>query len=211
MVKIFVILLSTILYQSQTLYKMENTMCISYQIEFFSYWHIGSGLSGGAAADNIVLKNDKKLPFIPGKTLKGLLREAAELINGLNGDMVSSHFINDVFGEKLVDKDNKRNEGEAFFANAYLTKNASDIIVKDGLTNELYQILSSTAIDENGQAVDSSLRQLEVTIPLTLYGKIEHFSIKPEYKVQLEYCFKWIKQMGQNRNRGLGKCKFSII
>ena len=83
-------------------------------------------------------------------------------------------------------------------------------MVDKKLTDSLYQVISSTQIDESGQAKDQSLRQLEVTVPLTLYASIEHL-LKEEYKEQMQHCFNWIKQMGVNRNRGLGKCKFSIF
>lgn len=182
-----------------------------YQIEFFSFWHAGSGLSGSTYADSLVLKNGDNLPVIPGKTLKGLLREAAEAIHGLNDKLVSTEFITDVFGEtEKVNGTEKRKEGEAFFGNATLSENLSKSLVEKKLTNSLYQVISSTQIDENGQARDHSLRQLEVTVPLTLYGSIEHLQ-KEEYKEQMQQCFNWIKQMGVNRNRGLGKCKFSIF
>ena len=50
---------------------------IKYNIALFSYWAIGSGTGQGKGLDNILLKDDDNLPFIPGKTLKGLLRDAA--------------------------------------------------------------------------------------------------------------------------------------
>lgn len=183
---------------------------IIYQIEFFNYWHSGSGLSGATYADSIVNKTDEKLPFIPGKTLKGLLRDAAVRINELNGNMVSQGFIEKVFGT-ASDKGNatKEDEGQAFFSNAYLSENLSNSIVKENLSPNLYTVISSTQIDDAGQAKEGSLRQMEVTIPLTIYARIENFP--DELENQLIHCFGWIKQMGQNRNRGLGKCKFSIL
>ncbi|MDE6805090.1 MAG: hypothetical protein K2J29_10705, partial [Muribaculaceae bacterium] len=53
-------------------------MDIRYRIEFFSDWHCGSGLSAGADVDALVIKDDCGLPFVPGKTVKGLVREAME-------------------------------------------------------------------------------------------------------------------------------------
>lgn len=188
------------------------SMTIIYKVEFFNYWHSGSGLSGSTYADNIVNKTERNLPFIPGKTLKGLLRDAAERINELNSNLIDNKFIKDVFGERAdYKKADKEDEGKAFFTNALLSENLSDRIANDenNLSDSFYAVLSSTKIDENGQADDGSLRQLEVTIPVTLYGSIEHF---PEgYEQQIQYCMSWIKEMGQNRNRGLGKCEFSIL
>ena len=50
---------------------------ITFKITFFSEWHCGSGLSSGSDLDALVIKDKDNFPFIPGKTLKGLIREAA--------------------------------------------------------------------------------------------------------------------------------------
>lgn len=183
---------------------------IIYQIDFFSYWHAGSGLSGSTYADSVVNKNENGLPVIPGKTIKGLLREAAENINQLDKNLVSDNFIVDVFGVSADDTTNPAKEAKAFFTNATLSKKLSEDILEKDLTENLYHVISSTRIDENGQANDGSLRQLEVSVPITLYGSIEQFP-DSNYENDLENCLKWIKQLGQSRNRGLGKCKFSIV
>ncbi|MDD2650440.1 MAG: RAMP superfamily CRISPR-associated protein, partial [Candidatus Cloacimonetes bacterium] len=51
-----------------------------YQVKFLSDWHCGSGLTSGSDVDALVIKDQNNLPIIPGKTIKGLLREAAETI-----------------------------------------------------------------------------------------------------------------------------------
>lgn len=183
---------------------------IIYQVQFFNYWHSGSGLSGTTYADSIVNKTSDQLPFIPGKTLKGLLRDAAEDINDLSPKMVTREFILKVFGKDGSEKNTtKEDEGQSFFSNAYLSENLSKSIIAENLSENLYAVLSSTQIDKEGQAADGSLRQLEVTIPLTVFATIENF---PEgMEDQLAKCLGWVKQMGQNRNRGLGRCKFSIL
>lgn len=78
-------------------------MDITYSIEFNTYWHIGSGLSGGVEVDSLVLKDNDTdaLPYIPGKTLKGLLREAAEVLKELNTE------IDDVFLSDFLEKEPK--------------------------------------------------------------------------------------------------------
>ncbi len=188
---------------------LNNT--ITYQVEFFSYWHAGSGLAGSTYADSMVNKDESNLPLIPGKSIKGLLREAAETLNLLDKKLVSDEFIADVFGDRSEEgKANLKKEGKAFFGNVGLSKVLSEGIIHSGLTPDLYHVISSTKIDANGQAQDGSLRQLEVTVPLTMYGQIEHFPGQG-YETQLENCFKWVKQLGQSRNRGLGRCKFSIV
>lgn len=51
-------------------------MDIHYSIKFHTDWHCGSGLAAGADVDALVVKDKNRLPFIPGKTIKGLVREA---------------------------------------------------------------------------------------------------------------------------------------
>ncbi len=186
---------------------------ITYQIEFSTYWHTGSGLSGGVDANLAVIKDEHELPFIPGRTMKGLLREAAEMLNELNTDLVSKDFIATVFG---IGEDQSTNgeyrAGQCFFSNAMLSKYLTDHLQSHPEKGKmLFTTIASTAINEKGIAKNQTLRQLEVTIPLSLYATIESFPDDQEMVKQLNYCFQWIKKMGTNRTRGLGRCAFSQI
>ncbi len=49
------------------------------KFELSSYWHIGSGLGSDAIADAVVVRDVDQLPVLPGRTIKGLLRDAMEL------------------------------------------------------------------------------------------------------------------------------------
>lgn len=187
---------------------------LHYQIEFYTYWHAGSGLAGSTYADLLVNKDSRGLPYIPGRTLKGLLREAAEVIHGFNPNMITQSFILDVFGQTPTEQDfeeeNATIEAQCFFSNAHLSEYLRNNIKSDQ-KSAIYHVLSSTRINEKGLAADGSLRQMEVTIPLTLFARVEQFPDKNGYEQQLQYCFKWIKRMGINRSRGLGRCQFSKI
>lgn len=189
---------------------------IHYKIEFYSYWHAGAGLSGGTYADMVVNKTREGFPYLPGRTIKGLLREAAENIHALSGDLVSQAFITTVFGFRTEQGFVSQEETPAatcFFSNAHLSP-ALEQNIKDGDNQYLYHVLSSTQLDENGVAKNKSLRQLEVSIPLTLYATIEDFpegADASHYREQMAYCMQWIKQLGLNRSRGLGRCKFSML
>lgn len=184
-------------------------------MEFFSYWHTGSGLSAGAEANLEVIKNEHNLPYIPGRTLKGLLRDAAERIHALNNSMVSRAFIESVFGlgQDSVGQDQQGQreiQSACFFSNAELSPWLTSHLTPQ-LSAQLYEVLASTAIDERGLAKDQTLRQMEVIIPLTLYAAIEYFPDSDANRKQLSYCFQWIKRMGANRTRGLGNCQFTFF
>jgi CRISPR/Cas system CSM-associated protein Csm3 (group 7 of RAMP superfamily) len=196
---------------------------ITYQIEFFHYWHAGSGLSGGTDANLTVIKNQAGLPFIPGRTLKGLLREAAFFLNQLQPDLVDKIFLETIFGvgedhiappqaevsSQIIPAESTFKAGICYFSNAELSQFLSEKIPA-AHRSQLYKVLASTAIDENGQAKNRSLRQMEVCIPLRLYATIEQFPDDAASLAKLEYCLQWVKKMGSKRNRGLGRCQFSI-
>jgi CRISPR/Cas system CSM-associated protein Csm3 (group 7 of RAMP superfamily) len=175
---------------------------INYTITFFSEWHTGSGLTSGSDLSTLVIKDKYKLPFIPGRTLKGLLREAAEELAELG--KCTPEFIVQVFGlppEKKKEKsndyeDNKPSEkGKCFFSNASISDDIAKVVKNKGLTQFFYRSVASTAIEENGIAKKHSLRTMETSIPCTLYAEI--VEVPEEFKEQIENCFKWIKRLGQ--------------
>ncbi len=144
---------------------------INYKIEFFDFWHTGSGLSSGTNADLVVIKDDNGFPFIPGRTLKGILREQAELLHELDSEKYTGEFIDKVFGARVKTETDKNgneidgystNESRAFFSDAYLSNYIKKNINSDGL----YRTIASTRIDKNGVAKKHSLREIEVTVPM---------------------------------------------
>lgn len=180
---------------------------IKFRIEFFTYWHIGSGITGGTYADNLVLKDSNKLPYIPGRTLKGLFREASEEIARLNSNLISSKEVEKLFGKR--DGEGLEDESCAFFKDAVISKGLAEKIIENNQQESLYHVISSTKLDLNGLADDGSLRQLEVSVPLSLFGTIELFEAFDDQL--LNHSAPWIKSLGLNRNRGLGRCKISIL
>ena len=188
-------------------------MNMDYKIEFFSNWHCGSGLAAGADVDALVVKDKDGLPYVPGRTIKGLLRDAATELG------YAEDYIIKVFGKDVKQNDKNAeqngNDGEqysqagcAFFSNAELSKHEAAEIVKGQLTPYLYQTFASTAIDDNGIAKDGSLRRIETVVPCTLYASINGIGGTDE-KMLME-AMMYIKRMGTDRNRGYGRCKISI-
>lgn len=179
---------------------------INFSIQFFGYWHIGSGLSGGTKADNLVLKDKNNIPYIPGKTIKGLFRHAAEELSSLSADLFDKNEILEAFGSAGYEQDLS---SPLFFSDVLLSQNDSSLIFEESLSESLFEIISSTKIAENGTAEDKSLRQMEVTVPLTLYGSVQDFSGK-HYPLLIKIA-PMIKNLGLNRNRGLGRCEIKFL
>ena len=180
-------------------------MNIKYRIEFFSDWHCGSGLTAGADVDALVVKDTDGLPYVPGRTMKGLMRESAQ---ELGGDINLFNRIFGLSGDERPDSLGDKRIGECFFGNAMLEEGAA--IVASGLTPYLFQTFASTAIDEkSGIAKDNSLRKIETVVPCTLKGEINN--VPDGGEELLRKAMQMIKRMGTGRNRGYGRCMISII
>lgn len=170
-------------------------MKLTYTLTFFDYWHLGNGLSAGAKLDSSVIKDKNFLPFAPGKSIKGLVREMAELLE-------DTAFVTRCFGDEGTLM------GKYYFSNATLAKDISLEIVENKLQDNLYATIASTQVGENSVAVDDSLREIEVVIPLVLEGEI--LDIDERDIEMIKKALLLVKRMGLNRNRGLGRCAFSI-
>ena len=202
-----------------------------YEIQFYNEWHCGSGLAAGADLDALVIKDRQHLPFIPGKTIKGLVREAVEDYYTFNNTEYSEDFIK-YFGNskdkdnRKVDDNNSKDDfdkkrddnidairfGSLYFSNAELPD-----IEKKELTNHhaqdyMYTSIASTKIDENGTASKTSLRKMEITIPCKLEFYIHsEEEISNDFLEVINKSVGLIKRIGQNRNRGLGRCQIKKV
>jgi hypothetical protein len=190
-------------------------MKLKYEVKFLDYWHLSSGLSAGAKLDSTVVKDKDGLPYLSGKTLKGLTREMA-----LDFEC---DFLNNCFGittdkdDKCYDKKKEEKEGSCYFSNATLNVEMIKEIKDNHLEERLYDVIASTKIGQKGKddetdgiAVDNSLREIEVVVPLTLEGYIDDIP-NDKYKKKIIQALKMIKRMGLNRNRGLGRCEITVM
>lgn len=187
---------------------------INYSIELFDYWSTTAGLSGGALADSLCIKDPNGLPYLPGKTIKGLMREATSELSDTESELFTPAFINNVFGEierhpndKLAGTPTK--VAVSFFSDATLEELTAQEIIKTDLKQQLFEYLASTAIESNGMAKDGSLRRIEYALPCTLYGSV--YNVSSEYRTQLVHCANFVKRLGYNRHRGFGRCKITIL
>ncbi|HRG22497.1 MAG TPA: RAMP superfamily CRISPR-associated protein [Saprospiraceae bacterium] len=195
---------------------------INYTITFLEYWQVSSGLGIGSAADSECLKDRYGLPYIPGKTLKGLWRDAF-LFSGQEKN-IAQYFGKDA--EEIVKNDkksenqkdpiialqNKNSEpGRARWSNATLSSALiHELKDKNELKAQFYTSVTSTAINENGIAKAKSLRTAQVCLPITLLGEI----VLPDGKDNAADLFikaaPWLRRMGMGRNRGFGRCIVKI-
>lgn len=189
-------------------------MNIQYQIKLHTWWHCGSGQSAGADVDALVIKDKNGMPYIPGKTIKGLLRDAAEELLGWSssetGEMKlekDSAFVK-LFGHFDDDKD-VMCIADGFFSDATLAKEEYDSIVANKWQSYLFNSIASTAIDDNGIAKNASLRKIQACVPCNLTGKI--LNVPKELEQTLRDAMSYVKCLGSGRNRGMGRCTFSVL
>lgn len=174
---------------------------IEYTITFYSQWHCGSGLSAGADLDALVVKDKNGMPYVPGKTVKGLVREAVEdLVQFAGADKAG--LIEEAFGKE------GETTGCAHFDNAKLGKYEYEEIVKANASQFLYNKVTTTAISKDGTAQDHSLRSIQTVVPCTLHGQIT--GVPDDLKDDIVRGFGLIKRIGHKRTRGLGRCDVTI-
>lgn len=176
------------------------------KIELLSFWAIGTGKVGGSL-DSIVRKDSDKLPYIPGRTLKGLLRDAYQECGYTNEVQLFGHKKGNI--EDNISSDDLRT-GSLRFNTARITTNREEIIT---YSNQLYHTKTAISLDENGQAEDKSLRKTEMTIPLILEVDLHYKNATKEDNdediEELKNTCKMLRFLGKKRHRGLGRCKIT--
>lgn len=182
-------------------------MKIKYNIQLHSYWHCGSGLAAGADVDLLVIKDADGLPYIPGKTVKGLIRESVDEMLALQNKTEWPQGYQETFGY-FDDKDDNR-KSDSFFGNAILNPSEAVQIKEKILQKYLYTSIASTAINVDGVAEEHSLRKMQVTLPCVLIGTIEN--VPDEMYPTIVKAFGMIKNLGAGRNRGLGRCTWKEV
>lgn len=174
---------------------------IRYIIELSSFWHIGSGVGSGNNEDAIVIVDDNGVPYIPGKSIKGLVKDSARLLNRSLKPPIS---IDNLFG---IESDHYEGEGALKFSNAYP-------IAYDKI-KEYPEIMKSSrrqiSMNEHNVANDQSLRKIQVIRPCKLIGEIDEIPDEPDDSRHVKKCLELIKFIGGNRTRGLGRCKVRVI
>lgn len=189
------------------------------QIELKSDLCAGSGESLGSLIDTDICYDEYGFPYIPSKRLKGLIKEAfIEYMDWKKDESLTK------IKEELFGTEDSRNSGSLRIDNAYL-KNISSIendiekieeqykkyLSKQRIVDLNTDIRYQTAVDEeSGVAKENSLRSIRVLESGNIFEAFIECDKEAEEKI-LEKCIKLLTHMGNNRTRGLGEVKCSII
>lgn len=182
-------------------------------LEMQGYWAVGSGKGGGTEVDSRIDRDSDGLPYVPGKMLKGLIKDACFRLHSAGNKKYD--FVDEIFGKTLVTEGLNRTStepGKIFISDARLPVNLrvalskeENLSARDNITRNIY----ATAIDENGTAKNKSLRGYEVAVPMKLVADFESDCNKETFDCIKDAC-KLVYALGAHKTRGLGEVKISF-
>lgn len=198
------------------------------EIDMLSYWYVGTGKGAGVGVDSIAFQTQSGLPVWPGKSLKGVFRDAykqamrlphfetsgALSLTTLFGPSVDGTIPDEASGTLDVRSDGGR--GALRFSDARVAVGEKYLEIeawarsKDGAqyTPYFYDEIPNIAMEDDGTTKDTSLRLTQVVKPIKLYAEIEFVGSEEEANQAfdgLEKMFPLIRLMGGNRTRGYGQ------
>lgn len=191
------------------------------EVCFHEYWHCGSGSGRGSTLDAVVERDHAGLPYVPGRTLKGLLRDAVATLEGLQQRPTGSAAA--LFGlgaragleQRAGQTRHDSVAGMLFVSDARLPQELAGWLAQDAQKPQrraLFGELFSTAVDPVSHvALDKSLRSIEVVVPLTLHAELSaKGAISPDWQETLARALPLVTRIGANRSRGLGRCSLAL-
>lgn len=207
---------------------------IEVRIAFLSPWHPGTGRGQGPGADAEASRDARGLPHLPGKTLKGLLREAAVAAASLN--LVEANEVTRLFGSSFEAGDGgdvpARHASHPAAMQVYSARmgataaeaeqwqrwasadQPSDANSQSGqlpasARRHLFRTIASTKL-KDGVAADKTLRSIEVVVPMRLTARIVCVDETSAIAV-LSAAAPFVNAAGAHRSRGLGRCVVSVV
>ncbi|MFB1487667.1 MULTISPECIES: RAMP superfamily CRISPR-associated protein [unclassified Thiocapsa] len=183
-------------------------------IEIQSYWHPGTGRGSGYHLDAITHTGADGLPRLPGRTLKGLLRDALYRAEVWGWPETPRGTTDALFGPRGDGIETL--PGLLRFADATLPPVVARYLASSEgahLVPGLYREHFSTAIvPKKGVAKQHSLRGMRVVVPLTLQASISEVpGLAPiaEWENRLAACFCLVNAVGAHRSRGFGRARLA--
>ena len=184
------------------------------QIRLLSDALIGTSGGYGAIIDKDSVFDEAGLPFIPGKRVKGILREQADLLekfkylkNPVDKLFGKSGFIGSKTDYLSVSSFTIPEYEENKALLLYLIQKGK--IARSEVINSFTSLRMITSIDEDGIAKDTSLRTFRILNKgLIFKGDL---SFNPDELEDFENIIALTRRIGSIRNRGLGYIQCSIV
>ncbi|HIJ96599.1 MAG TPA: hypothetical protein HPP94_12845 [Desulfuromonadales bacterium] len=180
-----------------------------------SYWHAGSGSGEGSNLDALVVKSPAGLPYLPGRTVKGLLREAVQVAEDCR--QVAEGITEKLFGTTPTNPPQTTRfgtlPGSLAFESATLGNEMEEWAGEEANRLQLcglYAQLASTKIESTGIASDKSLRKIEVAVPLQLTATVSTSEEGDEWLQALITAAPLLRSLGAHRSRGMGRATVEV-
>lgn len=209
-------------------------MRVSVLFDLHSYWHAGTGRGSGPDVDAVVFRTPAGLPCLPGRTVKGLLRDAwvrAAWVGALpdvQSGAGSEHSEVPWFGTPIAGGAAREQALEAGrfasqpgalqFSTAALGDSDEEARRWEAWASEpgstdavaaLFTTFASTRIGSAGVVEPHTLRSIQVAVPMVLRASVTG----PDggaWPAQLRAAAQLILGVGSHRNRGLGRVTVSV-
>lgn len=183
------------------------------QIQLLSDTLIGSAEGYGAIIDKDSVFDEVGLPIIPGKRIKGILREQADLLEKFGG----LNSVKKLFGDiGLTERTTEYLSVSSFTLTDYqANKEYLKYLIQEGQISrsEVIEYFTTlrmmTSIDKDGIATDTSLRTFRVLNKGLVFTGELHFD--PSQKIYFDSIISLTRRIGSMRNRGLGHIRCKIF
>ena len=185
-------------------------------LAFFSDWHVSSGLGDSYRADAVLVRDADGFPYVPGRALKGALREGARRLGLCRQDLRNAEaYFWGTRQDSVESNEPGRIRVSAAELPGDLKHQINGLSGRERLINDLTVVRSQTALTAAGVAKASSLRSIECGMAgLELAAEL---SVSPGASVPEEWVTAYftcvcaaVKSIGGNRSRGFGRCVLSM-
>lgn len=184
------------------------------KIDIVSFWHPGTGRSTGNHLDAQTHSDADGLPCLPGKHIKGLLRDAMERAEAY-GWYDREHVTSTLLGRR-PDKRHPSAPGQIRVGNASPADNVRQYLIRHPQARRhLYREHYSTSINPlTGVAETGTLRGIETIVPMTLYAPLVPLGESLHdtgFNALIELALPLINAVGGYRNRGFGEADVTLV
>lgn len=195
-------------------------------LTFDSDWHIGSGSGIPGSLDRQVLRDDQGLPYVPGKTLTGIIRDAAEWIAATR-DRTEGEYahrwtdtVSSLFGVQTPDQSGKQERCNNCQPAAMGISSAVFSPEMQAYFKENPEILPLLFISQSGVMIDRKTG-VSATDHLFLTEKVRqgcdlfatmrfNRMLTDDENKLLADAIRGVRRIGGKRRRGGGKCTLSL-
>ena len=196
-----------------------NTLPV--KIFFQSDSLIGSGYGYGAVIDSDIVYDDLGLPCLPGKRLKGLLRDAATELLGILQPVNRDQLLSSLFGDSGADASagviypdfRLLDYQDTAGCLRYFQSVCGTVIHPESVLSVMTDLRRQTSIDPaTGTAKRTSLRTMRVLRKgVTFYGEIQYDQLPDEALELLRLSILFLRRIGTKRNKGLGMIACTLV